>query len=289
MILQALRSELLKMAKNRWSTFWAYAFAPLLTLVMGIVFQMFVRVPQGAEMFNVATPISSVRDGLGSYGNLFLQIFPIAGAAILFAGEYRWETWRAILTRNGRMSIMLAKMIAFMLAAALSILACGLAGLLIGLYDVTQSASVVWPNTNSGNVALSLALALAAAFLQLMATAGLVMLIAVFSRAIIAAIVGPFIVLTVAEIASIRFRLPDLADWGALFPNLAASALQQVSHDMLGAAPNTIEEMARVSFGTAAANAHEIAGLGAAALVLWALLLSAAALFRFQRQDMSKE
>jgi hypothetical protein len=176
-----------------------------------------------------------------------------------------------------------------MLAAALSILACGLAGLFIGLYDAMQSSSIVWPSAGTGNVALSLALAFAGAFLQIMSTAGLVMLIAVFGRAMIGAIVGPFIILTVAEIASIRFRLPDMADWGALFPNLAASAIQQVSHDMLGAAPNTIEEMARVSFGTSATNAHALAVPGAAALVLWALLLPAAALFLFQRQDMSKE
>jgi ABC-2 type transport system permease protein len=288
MILQALRAELLKMARNRWSTFWAYGFPPLFSLLAGLIVQFVVRLPAGAEMFNAAAPISSVRDGLATYSGLFLQIFPIAGAAILFAGEYRWETWRAILTRNGRTTIMLAKLIAFVIAIVLSILACGLAGLLVGFVDASQSATVVWPRAGTGQIALSLTLSFAGAFLQLMATAGLVMILAVFSRAIIAAIVGPFLILSVAEIASIRFRLPDLRDWAPLFPNLGSDAIQQVSRIMLDTPNAGIADFAR-AFGDADAYAEKLAPLGAAALVLWAVALAAAAIFIFRRQDLSKE
>jgi ABC-2 type transport system permease protein len=288
MILQALRAELLKLARNRWSTFWAYGFPPLFSLLAGLIVQFVVRLPAGAEMFNAAAPITSVRDGLATYSGLFLQIFPIAGAAILFAGEYRWETWRAILTRNGRTTIMLAKLIAFVIAIVLSILACGLAGLLVGLIDASQSATIVWPRADGGQIALSLVLSFAGAFLQLMATAGLVMIIAVCSRAIIAAIVGPFLILSVAEIASIRFRLPDLRDWAPLFPNLGSDAIQQVSRTMLDTPNATISDFAR-SFGQADANAQNLAPLGAAALVLWAIALTAAAIFVFRSQDLSKE
>jgi ABC-2 type transport system permease protein len=274
MIAQALRAELLKLVKNRWSAFWCYAFAPIFWLVMGLIFETFVRVPSQAAMFDVATPIGTAREGLGAYNNLFLQIFPIAGAAILFAGEYRWETWRAILPRNGRLSIVVAKLIVFALAISLSVLACGLAGLMVGLWDAMQSANVVWPKSGSGAVALSLAIAFAASFLQLMATAGLVMLIAVVGRAMIAAIVGPFIILTVAEIASIRFRLPDAGMEAAAFPNLASNALHQFSKDLLGD-PD--------------AYAVQLAAPGAAALILWCVVLTATAIALFQRQDMSKE
>jgi len=289
MILQALRAELLKMSRNRWSTFWAYGFPPAFSLIAGLIVQFVVRLPAGAEMFNAAAPISSVRDGLATYSGLFLQIFPIAGAAILFAGEYRWETWRAILTRNGRTSIMIAKLIAFVIAAVLSIIACGLAGLVIGLVDASQAATIVWPKADNGQIALSLAMSFAGAFLQLMSTAGLVMILAVLSRAIIAAIVGPFLILSVAEIASIRFRLPDYRDWAPLFPNLASDAIQQVSHSMIGNSGATLSDLARSAMGGADAYAQKLAPLGAAALVFWAVALTTTAIFVFRAQDLSKE
>jgi ABC-2 type transport system permease protein len=289
MILQALHAELLKLTKNRWSTFWAYGFPPLFTLIGGLIVQFVVRLPAGAEMFNAAAPISSVRDGLATYSGLFLQIFPIAGAAILFAGEYRWETWRAILTRNGRTSIMLAKLLAFVIAAVISIILCGLAGLLVGLVDASQAATIVWPKADNGQIALSLAMSFAGAFLQLMSTAGLVMVIAVLSRAIIAAIVGPFLILSVAEIASIRSRLPDYRDWAPLFPNLASDAIQQVSHSMIGNSGATFSDLARSAFGDADAYAQKLAPLGAAALVFWAVALTTTAIFVFRAQDLSKE
>jgi ABC-2 type transport system permease protein len=288
-ILDALRAELLKLARNRWSTFWAYGFAPLFTLLSGLLVQFVFRLTDEAGMFNAAAPISSIRDGLASYSSLFLQIFPIAGAAILFAGEYRWETWRAILTRNDRTSIMLAKLIAFVVAAVLSILACGIAGAIVGFVDASQAANIVWPRADSGLIALSLAMSFGGAFLQLMATAGLVMILAVFSRAIIAAIIGPFLILSVTEIASLRFRLPDLRDWAPLFPNLAADAIHQVSHNMLDNSGATLSDLARSALGGAASYAQKVAPLGAAALVVWAVLLTAAAIFIFRRQDLSKE
>jgi ABC-2 type transport system permease protein len=289
MILQALRAELLKLTRNRWSTFWAYGFPPLFTLFSGLLVQFVFRLTDEAAMFNAAAPISSIRDGLASYGSLFLQIFPIAGAAILFAGEYRWETWRAILTRNGRTSIMLAKLIAFIIAVVLSILACGIAGAIVGIVDASQAANLVWPRADGGLIALSLAMSFGGAFLQLMATAGLVMILAVFSRAIIAAIIGPFLILSVAEIASLRFRLPDLRDWAPLFPNLATDAIQQVSHNMLDNSGTTISDLARSALGSAAGYAQKVAPLGAAALVVWAAVLLAAAIFIFRSQDLSKE
>src|SRR5262245_24707400 len=119
MILEALRSEILKLTKNRWSMFWAFGFVPLFTLVIGLLFETFVRTTGNGPLANVTSPMNATLDGLSAFNNSFLQIFPIAGAAILFAGEYRWETWRAILPRNQRSAILVAKMLAFALAVAI--------------------------------------------------------------------------------------------------------------------------------------------------------------------------
>jgi ABC-2 type transport system permease protein len=276
MILQALRAELLKLSLNRWSLFWAFGFVPIFKLLSGIGLNLFVRTSfRGVAIPNIAAPLASTLDGLSAYGNLFLELFAISGAAILFAGEYRWETWRAILPRNSRTAILIAKLVVFAICAVVSILLCGLAGVLVGLIDMgMKDAIVIWPKAGAGGILTALALGFAATLLQLMAAAGLVMLVAVFSRAMIASIIAPFIILVAAEIAATLLRIPDTDLIGAGLPSTAGRA---------------IRELARANLGNPDAYGLNLALPGAAALALWSIALSVAAMVMFRRQDLSKE
>src|SRR5262249_37382025 len=151
-------------------------------------------------------------------------------------GEYRWETWRAILPRNERTTVMLAKLSAFALAGAASTLLCGLAGFLSGLYEAMLYGNVHWPPVSAGEVALALVVGFAASFLQLMTAAGVALLIAVLSRSMIAAIIGTFTVFLAAELLSVflRLRLPSARDVMALLPNMAGDALRQMASALGG-------------------------------------------------------
>ena len=276
MMTEAFRAEWLKLTKNRWSMFWAWGFVPLLTLVLGVLVETFSRGTSGGAMLGYAAPIATTLDGLGSYGNIFLRLFPIAGAATLFAGEYRWETWRAILPRNERSAIMLAKLCVFAAAGAISILLCGVAGFLTGLYEGVLFHSLHWPTAGAGEVTLALAIGFAASFLQLMATAGVVILIAVISRSMIASIIGGFSVFLASELLSafLRVRMSSASEIMALLPNVAGDALRQLAGAIRGD-PDAI-------------GVH-LALPGAAALMTWCIALSAAAIVLFRRQDLSRE
>lgn len=276
MMTEAFGAEWLKLTKNRWSIFWAWAFVPLLTLAFGVLVETFSRSTPGGAMLGYAAPVNSTLDGLGSYGNIFFRLFPIAGAATLFAGEYRWETWRAILSRNGRTTIMLAKLCVFSVAGAISILLCGVAGFVTGLYEAALFSNINWPAVGAGDVVLSLLVGFAASFLQLMATAGVVIFISVLSRSMIAAIIGAFSVFLVAELFSafMRLGLASASEIMALLPNVAGDSMRQ---------------MAGAIRGDPDALGLHLALPGAAALILWCIVPSAAAIVLFRRQDLSRE
>jgi len=276
MILQALRSEILKLTGNRWSLFWAFGFIPLFTLVMGVLFETFVRSSASTgPLANFSLPMNAALDGLGAFNNAFLQIFPISGAAILFAGEYRWETWRAILPRNERSAILLAKLITFALAVGAGIILSGLLGWLVSVYDmVILRAAPHWPRADAGEVVLALLIAFGGSFLQMMASASLVMLAAIVSRAMMASIIAPFMILIAAALLASRVRLPTADLSASIFPNLAGTG---------------IDQMARAIAGDPDAVGVHLALPGAAALVIWCIVLSAAAVALFRHQDLSRE
>lgn len=269
MIGQAFNAEIFKLSRNRWTLFWAFGFMPVFGLVSGLIEETAVRAYVG-DVLPYANPIRSAFDGLGTMQSSIFQIFAIVGAAILFAGEYRWETWRAILPRNDRTAIMFAKLALFALAAAACILACGLGRWIVGLYDAMLTGEAQSP----ANPVSGLLVGFAAAFLQIMVTGALVMLVSVVSRSLMAAIVGPLVMLVAVDLSAIRFRLETGELWLAALPNFAGRAMRELGLAQMGE-PDAI--------------GLHLAAPGAIAMMAWTALLTIAAIVVFQRQDLSRE
>lgn len=269
MIRQAINAEIFKLLRNRWTFFWAFVAMPAFALLAGLSEETLVRVFLG-DPLPYANPIDNLFSGLLSMQSSIFQIFAIVGAATLFAGEYRWETWRAILPRTDRVAIMLAKLAVFALAIALCILASGLARFLVGLYDAALTGDADWPSTPW----LGLLTGFVAAFLQIMVTAAFVMLAAVVTRSMMAAIVAPLVVVISLDITTIRIRLPDAELWVAALPNFASSSLSQQGLNLMGKAD---------TIGT------HLAGAGALAMIAWIVVLACTAIVLFQVQDLSRE
>jgi ABC-2 type transport system permease protein len=266
---QALGAEIFKLSRNRWSLFWAFGFMPVFALASGLIEETAVRAYVG-DVLPYANPIRYAYDGLGTMQSSIFQVFAIVGAAILFAGEYRWETWRAILPRNDRTAIMCAKLLVFALAVAASIVACGLGRWLVGLYDAMLTGQSDAP----ADALTGLLTGFSAAFLQLMVTGTLVMLVAVVSRSLMAAVVGPLVILVAVDLSAIRFRLETGELWLAALPNFAGRAMRELGLAVMGE-PDAI--------------GLHLAAPGAIAMALWAALLALAAIVVFQRQDLSRE
>src|SRR5690606_23346909 len=114
-------------------------------------------VPQ-AGMVARAPLLTDAADALGAAGNPIWHVFYIAAAATLFAGEYRWETWRFIAPRAPRPALMLGKAGAFAIFAAASLVAIAAAGLTAAVFGafLNQSAPLTHPDPGAGWLALAL-------------------------------------------------------------------------------------------------------------------------------------
>lgn len=272
MILAALSSELFKLTHNRWSMISAFGLMPAFTLLAGLLEQVFGHFFAG-DLIPYAAPLEESLLGLGAISPSIAQLGAIVGAAILFGGEYRWETWRAVLTRTERVPIMLAKMIAFAIAAGVSILLCGAARFAVGLVDAALTGGAVWPKAGGLAIILAHLLGFAATFLQVMATGACVMLVSVMTRTMTAAIVAPVILLVTGEILSIRYYAgSDLL--GVIFPNIAGAGVRQLGQALLGDHDVLLPHLALP---------------GAALLLVWFALFFGLALAAFVRQDLSRE
>jgi ABC-2 type transport system permease protein len=269
MIGQAFGAEVFKLLRNKWSLFWAFGFMPVFALAAGLIEETLVRAYTG-DMLPFANPILYAYDGLGLLQPSISQLFAIVGAAILFAGEYRWETWRAILPRNDRTAVLIAKLLLYALAAGASILACACARLLVGFYDAMLTGQADAPASSL----LGLLTGFGGTFLQIMVTGALVMLVSVVSRSLLAAIVGPLVILVAVDLSAIRFRIETGELWLAALPNFAGRAIHESGLLLLGE-PDAI-------------GVH-LAMPGAIAMMLWTALLAIVAIVVFQRQDLSRE
>lgn len=276
MIGDALSAELLKLSRNRWTAFWAFCFPPIAGLAFGVLTTLMTRSAAEDLPALPAAPLSDVMNGLGLSGNVIANLFLIAGAASLFAGEYRWETWRAILPRTERHAILVGKMLTFAIAMSLSLFAAGLAGLVVGLFEAAVGGvAPTWPESGLG-AALALGAAFAISLMQALWISALVAALAVATRSLLAATMGTFIVLVgFGFLATALLSMGEPKVEMVAMPNVASGFLREWA----GAALN----------GAASADGGQFVIASAIVLPLSAVLIFAAALAMFQRQDLARE
>lgn len=275
MIADALSAELLKLSRNRWTAFWAFAFPPIAGLVFGVLTALMAGSAGEGLPPLPAAPLTDVLNGLGLSGNVVANLFLIAGAASLFAGEYRWETWRAILPRTERSAILIGKMATFAIAISLSIAASGFAGVLVGFFETAISGLAPnWPSIGLGATLLTLGAAFAISLAQALWIAALVAALAVTTRSLMAATIGTFVVLIAFGVLATTISQDDLGLAIVTMPNVASGLLRASTSAALNGAPLTGGEYVAAS---------------AIVLPLSAAFLFAFALLVFRRQDLARE
>lgn len=289
MLTDALKSEVYRFGKNRTTLLWSIVFFPAVSLVLGLIGQMFIKskmveiqgaqLPPGAIGKLLAGGPMNLADSLvglaGELANPMLLLFVLIGAATVYAGDYRWESWRLTTARNTRLNLILGKvgtvkLIA--LAALLLMLALGLIG------EVGKAMIFARPLgfTPTADSTAHFGLLALIAYIRVVQVTLLGLLAAVVTRSLIATLFVP-IVVSVAQAIFANF-IPMLgwepSDWRAhaLFPGL--------SYDILKAA---ILQTPTTDAGSAAVWAAAIG------LTLWCLVPLAAAIAWFSRQDLSKE
>lgn len=288
MLADAFAAERLRFFKARGTVFWSLAFVPLVSVLIGLIQGLFMRhqLARAAAMGDPAAmlgraPVALLNQAVEavSGSNFFIvQLFFLIAASAILAGDYRWETWRFLTPRNTRANLLLGKLATFGLVTLIGLALLAIGGIVAGLLSaVLTGGGVVW-STAQGNTNAQLAGMFGIAFLEMMALGALAAVIAVMTRAGLAALlvpVGVWIVqgFTVSQLQKgFANPLEPPLQYLLGFPVLQA--------DLLKAA------MSPPQMGLTAAINWPVA-LGA--LVAWIAALTALAVWLFQRQDLTRE
>jgi ABC-2 type transport system permease protein len=144
----ATRAEAFRLIHSRTTWFWSVVFLPILTLVFGVIAAWVMKsnmerlaadadAPPELKAMLVSGPMNLGESLLQSAGNLAgpgLLLFTLIGAATVYAGDYRWETWRLLRPRNGRIPLVVGKVL---VVTGLSLVA------MIVLTAATMSSEVI--------------------------------------------------------------------------------------------------------------------------------------------------
>ena len=164
MLTDAIAAEGYKFLRNRSVLFWGFVFVPLAVLLFNLTLETYLGLHNsGIAAGGRAGEIplgEQVLHGIGLAGSSFAQIFFVAGAAAIFAGEYRWETWRLLTPRNSRINLLAAKFAVYAMACAASLAGLGLGALLQTVYGaVLNGMTMAMPPAAFGGQLLGLFLA----------------------------------------------------------------------------------------------------------------------------------
>ena len=279
MLADAIAAEGYKLLRNRGLLFWGICAAPLANFLFALMTEtyLFLRGSGAALRLSAAgTRLdigAQLLQGLSSPTSFFFEMFIITGAAALFAGEYRWETWRLLVPRNSRTNLLLAKFAVFAMAACATIFAFGILTALAALYSALLNGM-----TPTG-FAVSLPRALgvfAGSLAELMVLAGLIALVATVSRAQMAAMLaGIFFV--IAQAIGMGLAQPweaPLKDFVYL-PAMSAYLIRAWSAGT-AIGPGTFADPAKIA-------------PAALFLLLWIGLLAGLSIALFRQQDLSRE
>lgn len=278
MIADAFRAELAKALRHRGNLFWGFIFAPLVAVLVGIAITLWTRTHFSAGPPMPATNLAHAAfQSLGAPQNPFLGLFWIIGAAAIFAGEYRWATFRYMLVRNTRLGVLGAKGAVFLTLVAGSLLLVMLGDQLNAIVDAVVGHVGARPMAaDGGKVAAGLLLAFGVGLLRLAGIGALVALASVLSRSMIGAIISILVLLVVEVIVAQRVGMFGPAWLAVSLPGLSYERLMADIGLMMGEGVRP-PPMAG-------------GGLGAVVCLLaWAGVPAAAAAVLFKRQDLSRE
>lgn len=284
MLADAIRSETYRLSRNRTALFWSVLFVPIMGVLLATVGFVVAKANE-AKLVGKLPPelmkggpldlgLALVKSA-GDFANPAIMMFVLIGAATLYAGDYRWETWRLISARNTRSNLIAGKVVVAVLVIVLATLAALASDVIAGLI---QAAVFGRPLAFSmtGGAAADFGLLALTGWARILQFTMLGLLAAVMTRSLLAALFAP-LVIGIGQFFLPNILLPmGVTPDGWLLPLLSPG----LATDLLKAV---------IEGGTAADLPDHAAAKGLLGLGLWIGLPFAAAAAWFNRQDLSKE
>jgi ABC-2 type transport system permease protein len=271
MLADAIAAERFRLVRDRAALFWGFAFAPLATLMFSLAGDIFVRLALKRTIPGVTVDVANKAMGAvaGASGPV-TALFLLIGAAAIFAGDYRWETWRLITPRNSRLNLMAAKLVVFAEAAAWSLALTAVTAVVAGLASSVINAATLVSPTSGGAFLGQFAGVFLVTWLEVVMIGALAAVIGVLTRSTMGAVIAGLVLVAIQSTLA-------AATQGDSWKSLAIPAYAARTLKTFVAAP----EGFRPDAGPA--------GLGLVLLLVWLVVLVASGLALFRRQDLTKE
>ena len=285
MLADAISAETFKLTKNWRTSFFAFLFLPVIGLLIALLSEFWLE-----ESFNPNEGGPSLPDFLpfdvaqAVIGSLQPPTFPLTllfcliGAAVIFAGEYRWETWRLMAPRNTRANAMIGKYLVYAGAAALSLLLGAVLTILAGLLGALVDGQRIVGGFEEGALT-QIAGAFGISWVHLLQAGAVAALAGVLTRSILAALMVPLglgIAQAILQAITSASVPPAEMEWWRpfLMPSLASDVLKASIQ------PVPLAQMAMP---------EALVWASVASFAAWIIVGYGGALALFLRQDLSKE
>jgi len=272
MLADAIAAERFRLSRDRVSLFWGFGFMPLVSMLFSMAGDLFVRIVlrKGAPGETTVDLANRAMGAVAGASGPVTALFLLIGAAAIFAGDYRWETWRLVTPRNSRMNLLAAKLIVFAEAAAWSLLLTAVTAVLAGLFGgVVNHARLVAPPTGSAFLG-HFAGVFVITWLEVLLIGGLAAVIGVLTRSTMGAVIAGLVVVFVQSTLASTIQ-------AATWKSLAIPAYSGRILKTFVAAPHEVRPEAGP------------AGLALVLLLVWLVVLAGGAAALFRRQDLTKE
>lgn len=291
MLARLFRAEIYKILGNRWATGFLIWIFPVGALGFLVIFNLILLISNPLQENIVAEgppTWTGSMVGVWSFANNPIgRLFFLGFAAVLFGGEYQWNTWKNVVPRNWRVPILLIKfagvaafvVFAFALMSVVMMVSSGLTATIAGLsYGPSINGEVL------GDFAQDYGIALFTTFVAVVIGAGYAAIAAMLTRSILGSVIGSFVIMfaegtSIAGFAFVAWvtGADSVLGWYRVTPtyNLINIA-SWISDDQ----PLTIELLDgdEVSFSL---------GVSLLVLALTVTLLFSLAAYFFQRQDIT--
>ena len=283
-MLDAISAETLKFSRHRatWGLVWVW---PLLVLVIGMI-AIGVGIAQGgSNSEGNATAAGWLANKTGFWNvpaHAFGRYLIGAFIAVVFAGEYGWNTWKLIVPHRSRSTLIAAKYV-----AALMLVTIGFASAAFLFNAMAWMIDVVLGNpvpdgVTAGAIARAHGLGAAAAIAPVLITVAYVSLAAILTRSSVAALVIGLVATTVDQV--FRGLAPMLEPYAPLLVNLLYPVLPGY-HTANIANWLSTGEVLEVPFAAGPFSTPVGASIGVWAA--WTAVLVALTFWSFRRQDIN--
>lgn len=290
------RAEWIKVAGNRWVAgclIWifpvgAVAFLIVAGLVLALSSSARAGLRQGEAILWTEQAISMWNFPNNPVGRLILLGF----TAVVFAGEYQWQTWKNVVPRNRRAALILIKFAALgvfvVLAFSLmSILWTGGWAVLTRIVDVSYGPRVT--GTVVRDFAGDYALAAALAFVSTLIAAGYAALAGMLTRSILGGVIAGFAATFVENLSILGLILIgwflDIPKIVHLYRFTPGYNLINVASWINNNAPNTMQPFEEGKYSSIVFS--DSLAFSVIVLAAWVIGLIALTIALFQRQDIT--